>query len=230
MRCLSVLLFALLALPRVMPAQQDSLLQELPHDSTELDTLFRRKIIAWATPSKADEIDGISFCYFISPSNNTHGWNQNLEHTTINGLNVQVFPFAFMLTPYMIAMPALGISHLGDADAYKKYAREFPEAIINGINISQNQVGGIRIRGINLNAACSHIDEVHGISINGFTHYSHIMHGVSIATLRNWCAEMRGVQIGIYNRADDLRGFQFGLWNVNARRKLPLVNWQFKKL
>ncbi|WP_262714039.1 LA_2272 family surface repeat-containing protein [Phaeocystidibacter marisrubri] len=36
-----------------------------------------------------------------------------------------------------------------------------------------------------------------------------------------------GVQIGLYNMAIELRGFQFGLWNVNGKRSLPLINGQF---
>lgn len=37
-----------------------------------------------------------------------------------------------------------------------------------------------------------------------------------------------GLQIGIFNKAKDYRGIQIGLWNVNDKRKLPLINWQFK--
>jgi hypothetical protein len=38
-----------------------------------------------------------------------------------------------------------------------------------------------------------------------------------------------GIQIGIYNKTLKLRGFQFGLWNVNERRSFPLINWNFKE-
>jgi hypothetical protein len=37
-----------------------------------------------------------------------------------------------------------------------------------------------------------------------------------------------GMQLGILNLAEELRGFQIGLWNRNARRALPFINWQFR--
>jgi hypothetical protein len=198
-------------------------------DSVNIDSIYRRKIIAWPTPSKADEIDGISFCYFIAPYNNTQGWMSGNECVHINGMNIQVFPLAFIFAPYVVSMPTFGVDHYGNVKGYKEFNQKHPEAIINGLNISQNQIGSVHIHGVSINAACSVVDEVHGISIDGLTHYSHVMHGLSIAALRNVSDEMRGVQIGIYNKSVDLRGFQFGLWNVNGKRKLPIINWQFFK-
>lgn len=37
-----------------------------------------------------------------------------------------------------------------------------------------------------------------------------------------------GVQIGAVNQAKKLKGIQFGLWNVNEKRSLPIFNWNFK--
>jgi hypothetical protein len=37
----------------------------------------------------------------------------------------------------------------------------------------------------------------------------------------------KGVQVALYNKSMDFRGVQLGLWNVNGRRSLPLINWQF---
>ncbi len=39
---------------------------------------------------------------------------------------------------------------------------------------------------------------------------------------------MKGLQIGVVNKAKRLRGIQLGIWNINERRKLPLINWNFR--
>lgn len=42
--------------------------------------------------------------------------------------------------------------------------------------------------------------------------------------------EFKGLQIGIRNKSDNMKGIQIGLWNVNGKRKLPIINWNFKNL
>lgn len=39
--------------------------------------------------------------------------------------------------------------------------------------------------------------------------------------------EFRGLQIGLVNRTKKLRGIQIGLWNINEKRSLPFINWDF---
>lgn len=33
-----------------------------------------------------------------------------------------------------------------------------------------------------------------------------------------------GLQVGVYNKSFS-KGFQLGIWNVNSKRSLPLINW-----
>ena len=49
-----------------------------------------------------------------------------------------------------------------------------------------------------------------------------------IAGLRNRAMIAKGVQIALFNKSSDMRGIQIGLWNMNGKRSLPLINWQFK--
>ncbi len=63
-----------------------------------------------------------------------------------------------------------------------------------------------------------------GVSSHGFK-----TKGIQLAMIRNTAQEMRGVQIGLTNKSDDFRGIQIGLWNVNQKRKLPFVNWNFER-
>jgi hypothetical protein len=54
------------------------------------------------------------------------------------------------------------------------------------------------------------------------------MKGVSVAPFANFGKKCRGLQIGAFNKCDDFKGIQIGWWNENEKRKLPLINWNFK--
>lgn len=62
-----------------------------------------------------------------------------------------------------------------------------------------------------------------GLSNNGYK-----TRGIQIGILGNNADEMKGIQIGLFNKSKGLKGIQIGLWNVNQKRKLPLINWNFK--
>jgi hypothetical protein len=66
-----------------------------------------------------------------------------------------------------------------------------------------------------------------GISLLMNTH--HIVNGLTVASVGNHNIICRGVQVGLINTCSKLTGLQFGLWNVNQKRKLPLINWNFKR-
>jgi len=70
---------------------------------------------------------------------------------------------------------------------------------------------------------------MNGLQLGLLTNDSSETNGVQIAFLINASEKMRGLQIGISNKSGDLRGIQIGIWNVNQRRKLPLINWNFKR-
>ena len=63
-----------------------------------------------------------------------------------------------------------------------------------------------------------------GLGNNGFK-----TKGVQIGLLGNNAKEMKGLQIGIVNKTEKLNGIQIGLWNVNQKRKLPFINWNFTR-
>lgn len=52
--------------------------------------------------------------------------------------------------------------------------------------------------------------------------------GIQISGENHIAGKGCGLQIGVFNKAKNYRGIQIGLWNVNDKRKLPIVNWQFK--
>lgn len=103
------------------------------------------------------------------------------------------------------------------------------ETKIKGVNVSVlGSVGSIEINGVNIGGINSTIDVMKGLSVSGLNNFNYYLKGVSIAVLRNRATIVRGAQIGLINKATDLRGIQIGLWNINKKRKLPFINWQFK--
>jgi hypothetical protein len=65
---------------------------------------------------------------------------------------------------------------------------------------------------------------MNGVELGVITSYANNMRGLEIACV-NDATNLKGVQIGLINHADSCKGLQIGFWNINERRKLPLVNW-----
>ena len=51
--------------------------------------------------------------------------------------------------------------------------------------------------------------------------------GLSLALYNRHFGEMRGLSIGLFNSADELRGFQIGVLNRAGGRWLPIANADF---
>jgi hypothetical protein len=66
-----------------------------------------------------------------------------------------------------------------------------------------------------------------GVVLSGVFNVNDAFKGVEIAGLGNSSALGRGVQVGLVNVCKHLKGIQVGLWNVNGKRSLPIVNWAF---
>jgi hypothetical protein len=175
-----------------------------------------------------------------------HYENAKINLQTINGLNVEASPLSAVLFTISINVPfesfLVGIndnviSNVAFFDDYKAtYIR------INGLNISSGGfTGGAELRGVNV-SIISGMNKMNGFSIGGILNTKSFS-GVSISGLANISdsgngiqigpsnvsRKHDGIQIGLFNNSKDLRGMQFGLWNTNGKRKLPFINWQFKK-
>lgn len=127
---------------------------------------------------------------------------------------------------------------------------------INGINLSTSgTMCRCNINGVSVGFLGHVADTINGISIVLFQNYAQIhtgiqfavmseaykMHGVQVGGM-NKNFHTKGLQIGVYNKnkhtkgvqlggvnkSRDTKGIQIGLWNTNERRKLPLINWNFR--
>lgn len=175
-----------------------------------------------------------------------HYENQKIKFQKVNGLNLEASPNSIILMSFGINIPFEGI-FVGINDNLISNAAfmddNTPTYIkINGLNISSGGfLGGANVNGLNIsilttmnqmngfsiNASVIDTQKYNGISIAGIANISDFGNGIQIAP-SNVCRNHTGIQIGLFNHSKNLRGMQFGLWNTNGKRKLPLINWQFK--
>ena len=98
---------------------------------------------------------------------------------------------------------------------------------VNGISATMfNVIGkqnGIMVAVINMS------DIMNGLQLGVANGNESEANGVQIGIIGNETEVMKGLQVGLINKSKNLRGIQIGLWNVNQKRKLPLINWNFKR-
>lgn len=179
------------------------------------DSVFRRKNIAWALPTRANQINGLAV--------GIHTGQLYGRKLTINGLNINAdvpAVFVSMMSSVMMLMkiPLASISDSADTDWYI--------TTINGLSISMGGLmRGRNLNGIMLNGGMCSAMNARGIFVSGGYNIFTDFKGISIAGLRNVAAKGRGLQIGLLNTCKHFKGLQIGLWNVNSKRKMPFINW-----
>lgn len=176
-----------------------------------------------------------------------HYENSRIKFQKINGLNVEASPLSLALVTFAINVPFEALFCGINDNAISNAAfldDETPNYIqINGLNISSGGfMGGAKMNGLNI-SIFSGMNQMNGLSLSGVVLGTKQFNGLSIAGMANITdygnglqlaasnvsRNHKGIQIGLFNHSNNLRGMQFGLWNTNGKRKLPLVNWQFKK-
>lgn len=175
-----------------------------------------------------------------------HYDNHNIKFQEINGLNIEANPISLALISFGLNVPFEAIfagindNSISNAsfinDSQPTYIR------VNGLNISSGgflkgaEMNGFNIsvftgmntmNGLSLNAAVIGTDSFNGLCISGIANITEYGNGAQIA-LSNVSRNHKGIQVGLFNHSRNLRGIQLGLWNTNGKRKLPLINWQFK--
>lgn len=185
-------------------------------DSLKVDSLKPRLIAA--SPSKnVRNVNGILFKYYDE--------EDHFKPKRVNGLGMGFNFIGIFLPPLML----FNLQLPGNYD-YVVVPREKMNKI-NGLQLSLINMEPTVTNGLEINVS-SNINTyavTNGMSISPFFNLHHEMKGVSVAPLANVGQKCRGIQIGLYNKCSDFRGIQIGGWNENGKRKLPLINWNFKK-
>lgn len=189
-------------------------------DSIKIDSLKPRFL--GASPSKnGRNVNGIMFKYFDE--------DEKIIPKKINGLGLG-------LNLVGLFFPALLLVYLPDAGKWNLnndygIVSENKMNKINGVQLSLINMEPTVTNGLEINIS-SNINTyaiTNGAALSPFFNLHHEIKGVSVAPLANIGQKCRGLQIGIYNNCKDFRGLQIGVWNENGKRKLPLINWNFKK-
>jgi len=100
------------------------------------------------------------------------------------------------------------------------------DCIVNGI--SAGAIGQInrQVSGVSASIIMNMAERHNGVQLAMFNE-SFAMNGLQIG-VSNYSYKTRGIQIGLFNQSKNLKGIQIGLWNRNQKRKLPILNWNFK--
>jgi hypothetical protein len=123
-------------------------------------------------------------------------------------INRKVFSFEQLLLnpmPDLINQIACKVMHSGILiSTFGTYTD-----ISNGFVLSLGFSYGRKINGIAFNLCSGKYITVNGMELG----------------IQNQAHAVNGLQLGLLNRCVQLNGLQIGLWNVNEKRKLPIINW-----
>ncbi|NIF04248.1 hypothetical protein F3J23_02240 [Chryseobacterium sp. Tr-659] len=189
-------------------------------DTLRIDSLKSRFVAA--SPSKnVRNVNGILFKYYDE--------EEKFTPKRVNGLGMGFNFLGIFLPPLMLfGLPSMGDWNLDDD--YVIVPREKMNKI-NGLQLSLINMEPTVTNGLEINVSSniSTYAVTNGVSVSPFFNLHHEIKGVSAAPLANVGMKCRGLQIGLYNKCGNFIGVQIGMWNENGKRKLPLINWNFKK-
>lgn len=101
---------------------------------------------------------------------------------------------------------------------------------VNGLNLSgSGTMCSCNVNGFSAGFVTQVLNRMNGLSVMPAQNYVLVSNGIQVAGLFNETYKMRGIQIGAHNKSYQTRGIQIGLWNINEKRKMPLINWNFSK-
>ncbi|MBO9563563.1 MAG: hypothetical protein J7621_12340 [Niastella sp.] len=172
----------------------------------------------WFTPTNVNKISGLN----LGIQTMTTAENDSL---TIHGVNINADLLSMFVTVYGV----IGMFNMPHPNSYPDSVNKKEiNSEVTGLNISGGGImGDMRVRGLCINGGMSSVLETTGLHITGILNTTGEFRGVEISGLCNRAIKGRGLQIGLLNFCKNLKGIQLGLWNVNSKRSLPLINWGF---
>lgn len=175
---------------------------------------------AWFTPSKANIIKGVNI--------GIQTMHLEDEQLSIRGVNLNADMLSFFAAMMVVPRILSGNSLINLEDTVNTSNIRDK---VNGLSLSAgglvNLTGGMQINGFSINGGICSATNSNGLIITGTQNFTSEFRGLVITGFRNRSIKGRGVQVGLLNVCKHLKGFQIGLWNVNSKRKLPLINWSF---
>lgn len=155
---------------------------------------------------------GLSYIPKMPQNVSTHGINLSL-------IGEGILAFAIPCSPIPNDDSSFNTVWDGDTMVHK----------IDGINLSgSGTMGYCNINGLSAGFCAQVVNKVNGASAVIMQNYVQVSNGIQASFMITEAYKMRGLQIGAYNKSHHTRGIQIGLWNVNERRKMPFINWNFR--
>lgn len=187
-------------------------------DSTGID----KKYVIWVSPSRATHVYGLMFNFWPRPEG-----EKSTKYPKIYGAEINLVPLGLFF-PFILAVHALAReTHQPPSENTDSLPRKSFKKIY-GLQIGLTNMEPSIIHGLDINASGSFDSKTNGVTISAIMNKHHVVNGLTMALIGNHDTKCNGVQVGLINSCKQLRGFQFGLWNKNQKRSLPLINWCFK--
>ena len=191
---------------------------QVDEDTTPKKKPLPPKKWVWFTPTNVNKISGLN----LGLQTMTVAENDSL---TIHGMNISADMLTMFVSMYAIFYIIQSPPIINYPDTVDKTDMK---SEIAGLSISGGGViGDMRVRGVSINGGISSVIEMTGVQITGLSNTTKEFKGVVISGLANRAIRGRGLQVGLLNHCKNLKGIQLGLWNVNSKRSLPFINWDF---
>lgn len=155
-------------------------------------------------------------------------FKMKIPNEIVNGLNLSVGTNAFInvngisisaVTQSVKQTNGISIGGLGSS-SFKN----------NGIQIAYAGTSANFSNGIIVSALNTSVHTGTGLQFGAFNQYKNFS-GLQVGIFNDVNSDAEkfaGLQIGVFNNTKKLKGIQLGLWNVNEKRSLPIINWNFK--
>jgi hypothetical protein len=183
-----------------------------------------RKYVMWYSPSNATEVYGVMLDVFPR--------EESFPHYAVYGVELNINPLGLFVPPILVFQSLDPAMHRVEGTVESLERKDFSDyqKIIYGLQAgTMNVAEPYIIYGLDLSLVGSFESIVNGMSISLVMNKQDIVNGLTVAVIGNHNIRCRGVQAGLINTCSDLKGIQIGIWNVNQKRKLPLINWNFKR-
>jgi len=143
----------------------------------------------------------------------------------VNGVNVEVLPFAAIMT---IGAFYLTMFCIVDDAALPEPPRRFTTEV-HGLSLSGGMLDEVHTYGMTLNWL-SYVGESHGLEMSFVMNSNYGFSGVQAGLIGNRAVNGKGLQFGMFNTCQDCDGLvQIGFLNRIGRRVIPLINFNFGK-
>jgi hypothetical protein len=170
----------------------------------------------WFTPSRATTINGLNIGLQTNPFSE--------KQLKINGVNLNADAASALFAFYAVMYVGVGNKLADLPDTISTHVSS-----LSGLSVSAGGViGDVKMHGVSLNGGIYQSVSSKGLVVTGSQSLVDEFNGVLISGLRNKSIKGKGLQVSLLNVCKHMKGIQIGLWNVNSKRKLPLINWSFR--